>query len=340
MIAYVLSVKRGELDRALTFVERSFTLAKQLDNNLRIAFSLYYMALIYSLKGELEDGIKLYEQALQIFKKFNNKFAMANVFNDLAGNFMIKGDLDQALEYIESSIKINNEFGYLHAVANNYDYLIQILIKRGELERAQQRLEEFEKLTNQLKDKSYKLVYLFQKALILKTSARSRDKVKTEDILKHILEDKAISFETAINTLLNLCELLLIELQITNDLSVLEEINSYTAQLLEIAEKSRSYILFAETYFLKGKLALLTLDVKNSRRFLTQAQKIAEKFGLNQLAAKITYEHNNLLEQLSMWENLKETDIDLIERIKLAGLDKQMKNLLQKSAIITAYISQ
>ena len=72
----------------------------------------------------------------------------------------------------------------------------------------------------------------------------------------------------------------------------------------------------------------------------TKAQKVAERFGLNQLAIKISSEHKNLLEHVSTWEDLKDTEISLAERIKLAGLNKHMKEILQKSTIITAQITE
>ncbi len=334
----IAHMMKGDLDKGLEYAELAVTLAKEVNNKLLVANNLDFLANLYILKGDTDRSILLREQSLEIFKSVGQKFGMAMVLNNLAGTYRIIGKLERALECIELSIKLNNELGNLGAVAHNYDFLIEILIDKGELKQAQNAIEHLENMKNQLNDKQINLIYMVNKALLLMTSTRSRDRGKAEEILKLIIEDETTNYETAIVALLNLCELLLTELSMTNDLNVLEEINYYSAQLLEIAEKNHSFILFAEIYFLKAKLALLTLDVKTARRFLTQAQKIAERFGLNQLATKISAEHNNLLEQLSMWENLQKTEISLSERIKLAGLDKHMKETLQKSAIITTQI--
>ncbi len=331
---------RGDLDKALEYAELILGFSEKTNNQTQIAYSLHMLAAIYESKGEIEKSIILYEKNIDLFKKIGNKFGVAGTLNNLSWCYRSIGDFKRALECIESSIKLHNEIGNLRAVANNYDFLIRILIDKGDLEQARNALEQFEHMKNQLNDKQTDLTYMFDKALVLKTSTRSRDRGKAEEILKNIIEDETIFYSITKDALLNLCELLLTELRITNDLEVLEEINSFTAQLLEIAEKSHSFSLFAEIYFLKAKLSLLTLDVKTARRFLTQAQKIAERFGLNQLATKISSEHKNLLDQLSTWENLKNTEISLTERIKLAGLNKHMKEVLQKSAIITAQISE
>jgi len=51
---------------------------------------------------------------------------------------------------------------------------------------------------------------------------------------------------------------------------------------------------------------------------------------MDRLAGKISIEHDNLLEELNTWENLKEQDISLKERMELAHVDEQIDNLLWK----------
>jgi hypothetical protein len=162
--------------------------------------------------------------------------------------------------------------------------------------------------------------------------------VEAEEILKEIIEEKGSEYY--LDALLELCDLLLVELRMTNDLEVLEEIESYIARILDESERMSSYTLLAETYFLKAKLALLTLDMKKARRFLTQAQQIAERWDHKLLASRISIEHDKLLKQQSMWQNLKDTEISLSERIKLAGLDEQMSQLLQKSSTFATQVRE
>jgi hypothetical protein len=73
--------------------------------------------------------------------------------------------------------------------------------------------------------------------------------------------------------------------------------------------------------------------MKTARRYLTQAQKIAESYGIKRLAMKISYEHDELLKQSKMWENLKTSDISLSHRWKLAGLNEQMEKMVKKRMI-------
>ncbi len=344
-IAYCLNyignayMNKGDLDKGLEYAEQALVIAREINNKRQIVEIVNIVGSIYGVKGDFDRSLHFYEEGLNIFKELKNNRGVAALLSNMSWIYKSLGDLEKALESIEISINIFNESGDLSFAANSYDNLIQILIDKGNLSKAQEALKKLEELKDQLKDEHINELYLFDKALLLKMSSRARDRGKAEEFLKQIITNEKLGYATTTIALLNLCELLLTELQMTNDLEVLDELNSYTNHLLKGAKKSHSYIVFAETYFLKGKLSLLTLDIKTARRFLTQAQRIAERFGFNQLAIKITTEHNNLREKLSIWKDLEKKEFSLSERIKLAGLDTHMKEVLQKGAIITTQIS-
>ena len=158
--------------------------------------------------------------------------------------------------------------------------------------------------------------------------------------MKQILGEGVIDHEENISALLQICDLLLIELCNSNDLEVLDEIQPYINQLLDIAEHQSSYKLLAETYLLQSKLSLITLDIKKARRFLTQAQQIAERFGLSRLKTLVSNEHNRLLKQSSMWEKLKESNAPLTERMELAQVSEQMDQMMRNRSALTTKITE
>ena len=332
-IAWNLLIFKGEMDRALKYSERSVSLARESRRKYYIASSLHVMALIYASLGEMDRCIKTNEQGLELFKELNNKYGMADILNDLGFDYSNKGDLDRGLDCIEQAMALNRELGALRELANNHDFLIQILIERGDLERAQQSLNSLERLNTQLKDKQWDITYLFDKALLLKTSLRARDRGKAEELLLQLLENENLTHDVRYLALINLCELLLTELRMTNDLSVLDELNQFLGEMLELAERSHSYWLIGETYLLQAKLALTALDLKKARGLLAKGQQIAEKYGISLLAMKISNEHDELLKQLNMWENLKESTSSLKERMEFARLSEQMENMFRKRAI-------
>jgi tetratricopeptide (TPR) repeat protein len=291
------------------------------------------MAWIYGLKGEIDRSISFYEQSLTLFKELNNKYRMAHVFNNLSNRYKMRGELNRALECIEQAMALNRDLGRLKALAINHDILIQILIDKGDLDRAQISLQNMEQLDIELNDKYVNLTFLLDKVILLKTSLRARDRGKAEEILMQLLADENLFYENRLRALLNLCDLLLTELRMTNDFEVLDELKQFISQLLDIAEKSNSYWILSEVHLLQAKLSLLTFDIKKAQRFLIQAQKIAERFSLTQLAMKISIEHDKLLNQMSTWEQLKELKKPLAERLEVLDLNEEIDRMLNKRII-------
>ncbi|MHA2010172.1 MAG: tetratricopeptide repeat protein [Promethearchaeota archaeon] len=336
----ILCYYTGELDLALRYAERSLALAKESSKMYYIAWSLTMLGIVYLFKGELDQSTQIYEQNLELWKKLNNKAGMASALNNLSANYKMRGEYDRALECIEQAMAVNRDLGILPALANNHDFLIQLLIEKGDYMQAQLRLDDLGQLNSQLKVKYSNELYLLNKALVLKTSSRAIKRVKAEEILKQLLEDENLTFECRLRALLGLCELLLTELHMTNDSEVLDELNQFIDQLLEIADKSQSYWIMGETYLLQAKLSLLRFNIKEAKRFLIQAQRIAERFNLNQLVAKITSEKDILLKKLDLWEKLKETNAPIADRLELARLDEKLVGMVQQYAVLTAQVSE
>ncbi len=317
-----------DTDQALIYAQRCQTLAEEINAQQIISFNLMNLGIIYFLKGDYEQSQIYNKQALLIFEKFDNKQLIVPILVNISNNYFYLGDLDQAFKYLERSSKVAKEIENLFFLCGIICNKIELFVLKGDLEQAQRYLEQLEELNEQSDNKLIKQKYLFSKAVVLKASSRIHNRAKAEELLKQIIHSEMLASDVYISALLNLCELLLDELRITNSIEVLNEINTFITQLLDITRESNSYWVLAETYTLQAKLALLTLDLKGARRLLTQAQQIAEKQGMHRLAMKISIEHDNLLKELSKWENLKEQEITLSERMEMAQIDDQMKSLL------------
>ncbi|MHA2287308.1 MAG: toll/interleukin-1 receptor domain-containing protein, partial [Promethearchaeota archaeon] len=201
-----------------------------------------------------------------------------------------------------------------------------------EFERAQKYLHQIKQIADLDKNKLIKLLYRVDKAVYLKHSPRALNRGKAEEMLKSLIEEGISQYLLLTIALLNLCDLLLSELYSTSEPEILDELQFYISQLFETVKKTRSYSLLAETYLLQARLALISLNMKKSRQFLSKAQQIAEKYGLNQLAIKISNEHDEFLKHLENWKTLEKSEVSLKERIDLAGIDEQMNNMIYQHA--------
>ncbi|MHA1533869.1 MAG: tetratricopeptide repeat protein [Promethearchaeota archaeon] len=331
-MTFIQLIIRGRYDLALEYTEKAMTQAKKTKfNHYWLGYCHCGIGVIHAQKCEYDLSFKHYMKSLAYFKQINNIWFIANLYNNLGGLHCIKGEFDIALNYLEEAIILWEPYPLLKDAC--LDTLIWVSLEKGDDERAQKYFHCLENLVNEKKDRHLEVLYQYNKALMLKRSTRIRDKAKAEELLKQVIETEGFYFETTISAYINLCDLLLAEFRVNNNTEVLEELYKYIDNLLTIAETSHSYFIFCNTFILQAKLALITLDLKAARRFLTQAQKIAESYGIKRLAMKISYEHDELLKKSKMWENLKESEIPLSERWKLAGLSEEIENLVKKRMI-------
>ncbi|MFX0003906.1 MAG: TIR domain-containing protein [Promethearchaeota archaeon] len=329
MMAYFMYNVKIRYDLAMNYAKNALSIAENMNfNHYWIGVCQLFFGVMYSGIGEVKLSLQSSMKSLTIFKNLNNRHFIAILNNNIGMEYGFKGEYDLALEYLEESLLLWEQVSL--RIEGVLDSLIFVALEKGDNELAQRYFHRLENLHNQIKSNHVELLYKYNKALILKRSSRIRDKVKAEELLKQVIKIETLSFETKINALVHLCDLLITEFRLANDNEVLKEIDYYVIQLLTIAEKSHSYQAFCETFILQAKLALLHLDVKASRRFLSQAQKIAEKYGIKRLAMKISYEHDELLKQLEMWEKLKESKAPLAELIELSRLNEQIEGMVKR----------
>ncbi|MFX1417425.1 MAG: tetratricopeptide repeat protein [Promethearchaeota archaeon] len=328
-IAFILGNSKGELNHAIKYLKRSLLFAEECNSKYYIAMNLLFLMIFHMAKGELDQSLIYAEQCLPIFEKINNKQMIAGSFTQIGGIYRGKGNFDRALGYLERGLTIREELGISITTSITLTNLIEVAIDIGDLDLAQKYFNRLKQLHEQEESKWVNSIFRLSKAILLKTSPRARNRVKAEDILKQILKEKDLPIDFLINVLLNLCELLLTELNLTNEVEILEEINPYLTQLLNLSDKANSFWILGETYLLQAKLALVSLNLDEARRLLTKGQKIAGKYGLRLLARKISNEHDELLRRLDMWENLKESKASLTERMELARLNEQMENMIR-----------
>ncbi len=324
---------KKSINLAMEYAEKALSKAKQIKfNHLWIALSHLFLGAFSFAVGELDTSFKHRIESLEFFKKIKNEPFVAVTLNDIGALYGEKGKYDLALECFEESL-LFKEIPYIRkeGVLSN---IIKAALEKGDPELAQNYFHRLEEIYSRKKDIYTELQFKQSKARILKNSPRIRDKAKAQKLFKEIINtETSRKFGLIIDAYINLCDLLLTELRISNADEILDELNHNISKLLTLAEKFHSNRIFCETFILQAKLALVNLELKSARGFLTQAQRIAENYGIKRLAMKISHEHDNLLRNIEMWENLKKTDMSLSERLELTGLNEQMENMVKRRMI-------
>jgi tetratricopeptide (TPR) repeat protein len=315
-----------------------------IDLRERESFLVRIKANICTWKGEIHRSLDLNKKAFELAKDSKNKELTSASLINIAEKYDFLGDYENAKLYAERAIKIQYQPWFIYQLG----FMIDILLDKGDVKGANYYFRQISDIREKDKSKLNNVLYRYYKALLLKTSLRSKNRVKSEKLFKQIIDTEEIlavsgsikSFwaKKSIFVIINICDLLLTELRITNYPEIIDEIQPYIQKLIDFGEQQHSYWILCETHLLQAKLSLLTFDIQKAKRFLTQAQQVAGRFGLAQLSTKIAKEYDDLLKKEDLWQKLKSEGAPMANRADLARLDEQIEGMIRNPTIPTAYV--
>ena len=327
---------RGEYDKALKFIEQEEKLLKHFQGDIpeeiKILHTgwLYFKALIYAHRGDLARSLNDANELIRVAKSYDDKRSISGGIYLLGLYYWFTGDLDISLGHLDGAIRIReenikdlNDFIWL---ANQLYLAIRVSIDKEDLKGAKEyfkRLEEIKELIP--RDLMINDLYRLIKACILKSSMRFRDQGMAEDLFREIIEEEGYQFVYKLRALIEFCELLLVELKVTSDITIIGEIKPLLEKLIGMTRKSGLYFWLIEAYILQGKIALVMFDMESAQRYLTQAQHMAEKYGYIGLADEISNLHEAMMEKKDTWEKMKKINAPFSDRMELARLDDHLK---------------
>ncbi|MFX0036663.1 MAG: tetratricopeptide repeat protein [Candidatus Hermodarchaeota archaeon] len=323
--------RKGDFSKALKFGRRSLMI-KEISIFTKLA-TLHLLGAIYKDKGNIDRTLRYYGRAAKLAEKEGYLEGFIENTMGIGATYRMKGDFDQATKYLMKSLRLSEENNNLYGISSSLFYLILTNLDNNFPEKAHSYLEKLEEFTKQNETNVFKQLNMIAKALVLKRSGRMRSRAEAENLLIEVSKDEYAIPQLYLLAIVNLCDLYLEELYITNNLEILEDLNPLISRIFEIAEKQNSYLWLTETKLLQAKVALIQMKIEEAEILLTQAQQIAEMHGLDLLAIKISNEYDVLLEQLNTWDSLKKKDAPMSERIKLASFDGVINRMQGKSTI-------
>jgi tetratricopeptide (TPR) repeat protein len=314
----------GNFQKAEELYKEGLELAKKHDMLNTLPYYYNNLGEVHRLRGDLNSALKYYEQALEASAiNVEEKYFCVD-FSSIGQIYWEKGHVEKAIQFLEDNLDKCETFGSIINACQIIFILFQIQLDQNHIQQATDLLQKFKQLAEKSDIESIRVRYNLAHALLLKTNLRSRYRIASEDILLEIIQNPNTDNEIRIIALLNLCELLLIEFNFSNDPEILPEIENYLDQLNKYTMKQHSYWLLAELYLVRSKLALAKKKLTEARRFLTQAQYIADEHEFSQLAIRISNEHDRVLKQIPIWSQLQDADISLAQKLEshIANPDK------------------
>ncbi len=325
-----ISFYNGEIDQAIEFCKRSLS-SKMISPRTKLD-NTNVLSQVYMYRGELDKALKYLNQGIALAER-ENIYNYSILFQVYVGNIYIqKGEFDLAIEYLKPNLSIAEKINDAMGICVSLIYLLQAYLGKEDLEEVQKYLDYLKKIDFQMKIRVVSNTYLLFKAVLFIKRGGSRNRGEAETMLKQISTNETVPIIKAYS-LIYLCEFYLEELNLFEDTEVFKEINPLISELYKISEENRMYGNLAEAKLLQAKVALIQMNFEEAQRLLTQAQRVAELYGITNTAQKISNEHDNYLEKLSEWKSLKERDAPMSERLKLAEVDGVLDRLQGKRAI-------
>lgn len=320
----------GNLDEALICYEKSGEIFKKLDNPIFNAMSLGNIGDIYLDKGELDIALDYLLEAHKILENINDKVSLAEVKASIGIFYYAKGQYENSLLYFKDSLA-------LFEIVDNDVWISATLLFyilaycEIDINKAKQLLDKFEKIIEKLNTKS-KLIeirYKLAKSIVLKKTNRLEYLVTAQKVLYQIIEsDEILDYGVTLMAMKNLADILILELKLNNDGTILAELIQLISKLNDSALIHGSSKTQVQTYILFAKLKLLSGDFQIAIDTLDIAEKISKDNGLQKLMKEVIHEKEQILQKASSYEKAYSDLSNIQEKLAHANIEEYLNEIL------------
>ncbi|MBY8994622.1 MAG: tetratricopeptide repeat protein [Candidatus Heimdallarchaeota archaeon] len=317
--------------QSLEFFEKSISFVEASGSQRDLKWIYGDFGLFYQNIFELDKALEFYLKAENSRKE--DAFSQV-LLNAIGYIYHLKNEFDQAIKYYKKSLKICKEIGDKRRMLPLLLFnLITASIENNELQQAQKYVDYFHQISIEVNDAHVNYFYKLASALMLKTDTRIRKWIEAEQLLEQLLEEEELTPDLTIIALLNLAELLLRELQHSENKEILLEIEKNITKLYNKAEKGHFYGLLINTLRLQSQIALVELNLQKALQLLSQALIISKDKGLEKHTEEITVEKQKLIDQIAKWEGFQEKKAPISETLKHVKLENGIKRISKETVL-------
>ncbi|MHA2501920.1 MAG: tetratricopeptide repeat protein [Candidatus Kariarchaeaceae archaeon] len=325
----------GNLDEALEEYSRSLEIREKLGVLDEIGASKTNLGTIHHMMGDLERARQMHNDAMEIFKRLENDHLMAYALHSLGNVYWEMDNLEEAKNHFERALSIRLQLANPYTTSETLFGLILLNIEFDYMDQARFYFDMLSELVDEHYGDRIEIYYLLAEAMILQTSSRLLHRAQAQEILEELLKRPLWSDLMGL-VYLTLCDLYLTELKVSKNEDVIKDVERLISELQQLAKQQHSSILRIETLLVRAKLFLVKLDLETAQQILFQAELMANKKGLHNLEFKVSAEHDNLIDKLFQWDQLKSRNASLVERLREADFLELIDQLKTKRGSTTS----
>ncbi len=315
-------ISQNDPDRALTYLEESLNLYKQLDNKIQIIVGYLRLGRVFVKKDDNPKALEYELNALEEAEKLDNKSILATTYSELASTQLNMDNLEESKRYGGLSLAIREGLGSKRAIAStkytlgaieielgNYEQALNILLDSQEL---WVKMGAKEQIMEGLKviSKAYRKAGNYEKAYeYFYDYAELRDSILNEETAKQIKET-----ETKYNVKEKQAQLDLQEKELANQRNIL--IASFVVAFLLITMLILAYRIMRQRKKINEQLK--ALDASKSRFFANISHELRTPLTLILAPLKNLlekYPDKNLQTELKLIQSSGEKLLSLTEEV-------------------------
>lgn len=326
--------KKGELKEAEFYFDQAKNYFEEV-KDIWVLGSIYQnIGIIHDLRGEVEKALDCYNKSLGYFENIKYMVGIGETYNNMGMSYQKLGDLAVALEYFimcyeirinqDDILEINNILYNLYDITNKLD--------NPNNKKYYEELQSNSKGGHSWNELATAKEY--------RKSKRLKKLVQAQEIYTGLIDSNDTFPEIKIIALFQLTEMLIKEYKEARQPEIILEITSLLDQLEFIAENQNSFWLQTQLLMLKSKLALLNVNIKDAKEFISKAQKLAEERNYTNLAYTLSNEHDTLLEELQEIENMINARPDLVAELGMKGFGDIVSQVLSKKISTAEFVSE
>ena len=327
-IIYWLS---GEVQESQNSFQHSLSIMGRVGNKEKFTRELNNLGNVFVYKGELNVALDLHIQALEIRMQLGIRNEIASSLGNIAEIYHYKGEYEKSLENYLQAKDLFEEIENVLFQSKLYYQLITLHLEYDKIAEAKSVLDLLDRLRKENQSNDYiQLLFKFSEALYFKKSERLLDKFHAAINFNAIVNGKEIDNELTVQAILNLTDILLLEIRLSNNEQILEDIQKYCSKVHNIANSQNSAVLMVQGLLLESKLHLLDFKVQEAKALLSKAVAISQEKGISRFEFFASKELDKLLQMEEKWEDLKERFAPLSERLDLTGIEETLLSLTRK----------
>lgn len=264
--------------------------------------------------GNVNENIDIVKQSLTIAEKTHNFIEIAKNYNSLGKIYYRKGKIKEAKQMFEKSLlhSTTQKKESLLCRAVSFDTLFTIALENDDRILINEYLDRLSQLTfANSKNKEILLYYEVNLEIYNKEYGRLSERAGAEEFFKDIIKNASLSLVLMERCILHLTDILLMEYKLTQNQEAEVELLQILNDLEMSSFEGHSEWFRIQIQVLQAQYSLVNLETRKTRLILKMAQDSAEKYGLTNLAQKISKQRDKLLSDWDIWTRYQKDQVPL-----------------------------